>query len=113
MCSGWGSVSLNSIVVAVSAALSSKGASGVAAVTSKSSSLINCSGGILDSSNSVESSSSSDCVALLVRAFRRMLMASSLNTRAMAVPIPDAVKDSLRAKMMKSMLTSIAARNRS
>ena len=48
----------------------------------------------------------------IVTADEAMLMASSLNTRAMAVPIPDAVKDSLRAKMMKSMLMTIAARNR-
>ena len=49
----------------------------------------------------------------IVTADEATLMASSLNTRAMAVPIPDAVKDTMRAKMMKSMLTSIAARNRS
>lgn len=40
------------------------------------------------------------------------LMSSALNTRAMAVPIPDALKNALRARMMKSMLMSIAARNR-
>jgi len=39
------------------------------------------------------------------------LMASVLSARAMAVPIPDALKDALRARMMKSMLTSLAARN--
>ncbi|MBQ6400421.1 MAG: CtsR family transcriptional regulator [Clostridia bacterium] len=40
------------------------------------------------------------------------LMSSALSTRAMAVPIPDALKNALRARMMKSMLMSIAARNR-
>ncbi len=40
------------------------------------------------------------------------LMSSALNTRAMAVPIPDALKNALRARMMKNMLMSIAARNR-
>ena len=40
------------------------------------------------------------------------LMASALSTRAMSVPVPDSLKNALRARMMKSMLTSIAARNR-
>ena len=40
------------------------------------------------------------------------LMAASVSTRAMAVPVPDALKGSLRARMMRSMLMSIAARNR-
>ena len=40
------------------------------------------------------------------------LMSSALSTRAMAVPIPDALKNALRARMMKNMLMSIAARNR-
>jgi len=39
-------------------------------------------------------------------------MASALSTRAMAVPVPDALKDALRARMMKSMLMNLAARNR-
>ena len=40
------------------------------------------------------------------------LMAASVSARAMAVPVPDALKDALRARMMKSMLMTIAARNR-
>ena len=40
------------------------------------------------------------------------LMASSVSTRALAVPLPDAMKNSLRARIMKSMLMSVAARNR-
>ena len=40
------------------------------------------------------------------------LMASAVSTRALSVPVPDALKDAMRAKMMKSMLMTIAARNR-
>ena len=40
------------------------------------------------------------------------LMASAVNTRALAVPVPDTLKNAMRAKMMKSMLMTIAARNR-
>ena len=39
-------------------------------------------------------------------------MASSISSRALAVPVPDALKNAMRAKMMKSMLMTIAARNR-
>ena len=48
----------------------------------------------------------------IVTADEAALMASSVSTRALGVPIPDTLKDSLRARMMKSMLTTIAARNR-
>ena len=40
------------------------------------------------------------------------LMASAVSTRALSVPVPDVLKDAMRAKMMKSMLMTIAARNR-
>ena len=40
------------------------------------------------------------------------LMAASLSARALAIPIPDAMKNAMRARIMKSMLMSIAARNR-
>ena len=40
------------------------------------------------------------------------LMASAVSTRALGIPVPDAMKGVLRAKMMKSMLMTIAARNR-
>ena len=43
---------------------------------------------------------------------RLMLMDASVSARALGVPVPDALKDAMRAKMMKSMLMTIAARNR-
>ncbi|MCR5297663.1 MAG: CtsR family transcriptional regulator [Clostridiales bacterium] len=49
----------------------------------------------------------------IVTADEAGLMASALSARAMAVPIPDALKNAMRARMMKSMLMTIAARNRS
>ena len=39
-------------------------------------------------------------------------MAASVSARALAVPIPDVMKGALRARMMKNMLMTIAARNR-
>ena len=49
---------------------------------------------------------------MIVTADEAALMASAVNTRALSVPVPDVLKDAMRAKMMKSMLMSIAARNR-
>ena len=49
----------------------------------------------------------------IVTADEAALMASAVSTRALSVPVPDVLKDALRAKMMKSMLMTIAARNRS
>ena len=49
---------------------------------------------------------------MIVTADEAALMASALSTRALSVPVPDVLKDAMRAKMMKSMLMSIAARNR-
>ena len=49
----------------------------------------------------------------IVTADEAALMASALSTRALGVPVPDALKNAMRAKMMKSMLMTIAARNRS
>ena len=43
----------------------------------------------------------------------RDLMAAAIGSRAMGVPIPDTMKNAMRARMMKSMLMSIAARNKS
>ena len=40
------------------------------------------------------------------------LMASAISTRALSVPVPDSLKNAMRAKMMKSMLMTIASRNR-
>ena len=48
----------------------------------------------------------------IVTADEAALMASSVSTRAMAVPITEAMKSAMRARMMKSMLMTIAARNR-
>ena len=49
---------------------------------------------------------------MIVTADEAALMASAVSTRALSVPVPDVLKDAMRAKMMKSMLMSIAARNR-
>ncbi len=43
----------------------------------------------------------------------RDLMAAAIGSRAMGIPIPDTMKNAMRARMMKSMLMSIAARNKS
>ena len=48
----------------------------------------------------------------IVTADEAALMASSISSRALAVPVPDALRNAMRAKMMKSMLMTIAARNR-
>ena len=48
----------------------------------------------------------------IVTAEEASLMASAVNSRALGIPVPDAVKGALRARMMKSMLMTIAARNR-
>ena len=49
---------------------------------------------------------------MIVTADEAALMASAVSTRALSVPVPDVLKDAMRAKMMKSMLMSIAARIR-
>ena len=48
----------------------------------------------------------------IVTADEAALMTSAVSTRALSVPVPDMLKDAMRAKMMKSMLMTIAARNR-
>ena len=48
----------------------------------------------------------------IVSADEAALMASAVSTRALGVPVPDALKNAIRARMMKSMLMTIAARNR-
>lgn len=40
------------------------------------------------------------------------LMTAALSARALGVPVPDALKNAIRARMMKAMLKTIAARNR-
>ena len=39
------------------------------------------------------------------------VMAAALSAKTLAVPVPEALKDAIRARMMKSMLTTVAARN--
>ena len=48
----------------------------------------------------------------IVSADEAGLMAASVSARALSVPVPDTLKNAMRAKMMKSMLMTIAARNR-
>ena len=48
----------------------------------------------------------------IVTADEAALMASAVSARSLGVPVPDALKNAMRAKMMKSMLMTIAARNR-
>ena len=49
---------------------------------------------------------------MIVTADEAALMASAVSKRALSVPVPDMLKDARRAKIMKSMLMTIAARNR-
>ena len=49
----------------------------------------------------------------IVTADEAALMASAVSSRALGVPVPDALKNAMRAKMMKSMLMTVASRNRS
>ena len=49
----------------------------------------------------------------IITADEAALMASAVSTRALGIPVPDSLKGALRARMMKSMLMTIAARNRS
>ena len=48
----------------------------------------------------------------IVTADEASLMASAVSTRALGIPVPDVLKGALRARMMKSMLMTIAARNK-
>ena len=48
----------------------------------------------------------------IVTADEASLMASAVSTRALGVPVPDTLKNAMRARMMKAMLMTIAARNR-
>ncbi len=48
----------------------------------------------------------------IVTADEAALMAPAVSARALAVPVPDALKNAMRARMMKSMLMTVAARNR-
>ncbi len=48
----------------------------------------------------------------IITADEAALMASAVSTRALGIPVPDSLKGALRARMMKSMLMTIAARKR-
>ena len=48
----------------------------------------------------------------IVSAEEASLMASSVSARALGVPVTETMKNALRARIMKSMLMAIAARNR-
>ena len=50
--------------------------------------------------------------AEIVTADEASLMAAAVNTRAMGVPLTDELKYAMRARIMKSMLMTIAARNK-
>ena len=49
---------------------------------------------------------------LIVTADEASLMASAISSRALGIPVPDTLKGALRARIMKNMLTTVAARNR-
>ena len=40
------------------------------------------------------------------------LMRAAMSAQALAIPIPDSMKDAQRARIFKAMLTSIARQNR-
>ena len=48
----------------------------------------------------------------IVTADEASLMAAAVNSRAMGVPLTDEMKNAMRARIMKSMLMTIAARNK-
>ena len=48
----------------------------------------------------------------IVTADEASLMASAVSARALGIPVPDTMKGALRARIMKSMLMTVAARNR-
>ena len=48
----------------------------------------------------------------IVTADEASLMAAAVSTRSLGIPVPESMKGALRARMMKSMLMTIAARNR-
>ena len=48
----------------------------------------------------------------IVTADEAALMAASVSSRALGVPLPDNLKNALRARIMKSMLMTLASQNR-
>ena len=48
----------------------------------------------------------------IVTADEASLMASAISSRALGIPVPDTLKGALRARIMKNMLMTVAARNR-
>ena len=67
-----------------------------------------------------ESLTEEECIRLIsqlkeadiVTADEASLMAAAVNSRAMGVPLTDEMKNAMRARIMKSMLMTIAARNK-
>ena len=67
-----------------------------------------------------DSLSEEECIRLIsqlkdqriVSAEEASLMAASVSARALGVPVAEAIKNALGARMMKTMLMTIAARNR-
>ena len=50
--------------------------------------------------------------AEIVTAEEASLMAAAVSSRALSVPLTDELKNAMRARIMKSMLMTIAARNK-
>ena len=48
----------------------------------------------------------------LITACEADIMRSAVSSQALAVPMPDTMKDAVRARILKAMLTSIARKNR-
>ena len=48
----------------------------------------------------------------LITASEGNIMRSAISGQALSVPIPDSMKDALRAKILRTMLTSVAGQNR-
>ncbi|MCR4882236.1 MAG: CtsR family transcriptional regulator [Clostridiales bacterium] len=48
----------------------------------------------------------------LITACEADIMRSAVSSQALSVPMPDSIKDAVRAKVLKAMLTSIARKNR-
>ena len=48
----------------------------------------------------------------IARTREAALMRAAMSAQALAIPIPDSMKDAQRARIFKAMLTSIARQNR-
>lgn len=52
------------------------------------------------------------CQSGLITGEEMGIMQAAISSQALGVPMPDAMKDALRARVMKAMLTAIARQNR-